>query len=331
MMQFDELDEASKELFGVLDKKYTVTFQKLPQQTDKVQIGQAGTCRFCGKSEPEVSFSNISHAIPESIGNKSLIGLDECDSCNTFFSENVEVHYDKVVHAYRQIAKIKGKKKIPSHKDGNFRIDVNESFEMLVPEGSDSVKIDEEKKVITINYKIGKYVPVAVYKTLVKMALSIMPSHYLKFFSKAIEWINNEDHSSALCILPPVIETFIPGPCPNIGLAINQYLSKKIGDSDDCAHCLFQVCFGNIVHQVVVPSDYEIINGFSNLKIYRCPTPFDFMQSPFGDPICKNIKYSESEAVAGRVLPINFSYENKTDLDAEAIKAKIKKLNKPSS
>ncbi|MFA5251657.1 MAG: hypothetical protein WC454_03620, partial [Phycisphaerae bacterium] len=30
-------------------------------------------CRFCGKSEPAVSFKNRAHAIPECLGNKSLI------------------------------------------------------------------------------------------------------------------------------------------------------------------------------------------------------------------------------------------------------------------
>jgi len=40
----------------------------------KIVLGRTvdQTCRFCGKSSPEVTFKMDAHAIPESLGNKSL-------------------------------------------------------------------------------------------------------------------------------------------------------------------------------------------------------------------------------------------------------------------
>jgi hypothetical protein len=42
-------------------------------------------CRFCGKSNPEVSFKKKAHLIPEFLGNKMLLSDFECDSCNYEF------------------------------------------------------------------------------------------------------------------------------------------------------------------------------------------------------------------------------------------------------
>ena len=45
-----------------------------------------GTCIFCGKSKPDVSFYEKPHTTPHSLGS-DRIGFDICDSCNHFFGE----------------------------------------------------------------------------------------------------------------------------------------------------------------------------------------------------------------------------------------------------
>ncbi len=47
-------------------------------------------CRFCGRGEPDVSFSNYAHAVPEFLGKNSLRSMNECDACNTFLAYNYE-------------------------------------------------------------------------------------------------------------------------------------------------------------------------------------------------------------------------------------------------
>ena len=46
-------------------------------------------CRFCGRSMPEVKFKQKAHAISESLGNKGLVCLEECDDCNTRFNQTI--------------------------------------------------------------------------------------------------------------------------------------------------------------------------------------------------------------------------------------------------
>lgn len=55
------------------------------------------TCRFCGKSTPEVKFQNDAHAIPQLLGNRKLILVDECDACNSFFAAKLEDHLGKLL------------------------------------------------------------------------------------------------------------------------------------------------------------------------------------------------------------------------------------------
>src|SRR5207244_12306637 len=60
------------------------------------------SCRFCGRSAT-TTFKNVSHAIPQSFGNKNLITLDECDACNRLFSESFEHDFDNYTRPIRTI------------------------------------------------------------------------------------------------------------------------------------------------------------------------------------------------------------------------------------
>lgn len=43
------------------------------------------TCRFCGRTAPDVSFKKVAHAVSELVGNKALYLKSECDACNELF------------------------------------------------------------------------------------------------------------------------------------------------------------------------------------------------------------------------------------------------------
>jgi|SRR5690606_10315244 len=45
-----------------------------------------GTCIFCKRKEPEVTFDEKPHTMPRSLGSNS-IGFDVCDGCNHYFGE----------------------------------------------------------------------------------------------------------------------------------------------------------------------------------------------------------------------------------------------------
>lgn len=71
-------------------------------------------CRFCGKGISDgVKFNHIAHAISQSLGNKFLFALDECDECNQKFS-NLEQHLGNFLSVMLYTYDIEGK---PSRKN----------------------------------------------------------------------------------------------------------------------------------------------------------------------------------------------------------------------
>jgi hypothetical protein len=49
-------------------------------------------CKYCGKTVIDgATYNEEAHAIPESLGNKTIISADECDCCNDKFSETIDL------------------------------------------------------------------------------------------------------------------------------------------------------------------------------------------------------------------------------------------------
>ena len=96
-------------------------------------------CRFCGRNENETLFNQIANALPELIGNKSLITNYECDECNNFFGTKLESDYAKFFMLWHSIMGVEGKKGIP-----------------IYTEGDNNTRIEEQKRRIVIKQKKNK-------------------------------------------------------------------------------------------------------------------------------------------------------------------------------
>ena len=70
-----------EEAFTFYDDHYDGLGQWILQPGKKFFLGDKANrqCRFCEKRSPEVTFRKKAHAIPELLGNKSLITYYECD------------------------------------------------------------------------------------------------------------------------------------------------------------------------------------------------------------------------------------------------------------
>lgn len=66
-----------------------------------------GTCIWCKRKAPEVTFSTAPHITPKSLGNEE-IGVDVCDECNHFFGTsykghpNIDLVFKEVFYASQQ-------------------------------------------------------------------------------------------------------------------------------------------------------------------------------------------------------------------------------------
>ena len=171
-------------------------------------------CRFCHKSEPEVSFKKIAHVFPESIGNKALASYYECDNCNDHFGKTIENDYGNFFQYYHSVAGIRGKRGITKIKsktgvfdpDGNFIPDYEMYWEPIDGEQGElclkmisNIPIEERQTcpdTIQLEEIHPDCCPIGVFRALVKMAISVMPFNELFLFDHTIQWLLDTHNSN---------------------------------------------------------------------------------------------------------------------------------------
>lgn len=173
--------------------------------SDITYIGnqQQKICRFCGKSEPEVSFKNIAHIIPECTGNHVLASNYECDTCNKFFGRHLESEYSNYFSFYHNAAGVSGKRHTPHYQSNNMKskavwknIQGEKAFVIRDTIDNTTTVVDHAAKTIRRVGEVPTHIPMAVFKCLVKMAISIMPPVEVCNFKETIAWITTKKHSN---------------------------------------------------------------------------------------------------------------------------------------
>ena len=235
----------------------------------KVYIGNKSKrkCRFCGRTDAETTFRKIAHAFPECMGNHTLISHQECDACNEFFGSKLEDSFAKRFQTEHLFCRIKGKERIPAYKfpDKSMKFEQIQATINGVKEpallcnkydgtGTDFFDGLSSNASRTIQFPLHPYIPIAVYKCFVKMALSIIPEAEMDKFSDTILWLMEESHSSFYSNgrkLWLAIQYFNPQPNPRITYALFQ------NNDDKCLnpYLIFIVDWANISCIAEVPTN----------------------------------------------------------------------------
>lgn len=231
-------------------------------------------CRYCGKASPEVKFELRAHAIPDQVGNDWLFDHAECDSCNGHFAKFVEDDFAKWTHPWRTLGRIKGKKGVPSIKsnDKKFRIDatvdstlaetgagaVRHGLKVVMAANDTRHELDEAARTVKLTLDRPAYVPMAVFKCLVKMAIAIMPPEEEQRCAHLKNWILQPTHTFKSYPYQPlrVLYQFAPGPLPNDRVACF-LLRRRSESTDDCLYMQFVLQLSNHVFQIALPMHIE--------------------------------------------------------------------------
>ncbi|MEY0996692.1 HNH endonuclease [Providencia rettgeri] len=231
-------------------------------------------CRFCGKSKVETTFTNISHAIPESVGNKRLVNIDECDLCNNHFAK-FETELNKFLSIDRALSKVETKQAISrfllSNKGGKTHEIVNNSIDKIQGihlEDNLNVEFDEYSGDIVLHYRKQGFDSLKVYKSLVKMALSIMPVDKISSFSIMKNFIFLEKNDPYLRVNfysgPMITGSFFLQDCLKIKSIkfLNVYYKESLtvglikANRENSDHgFIFYLYVGSICYQILIPSD----------------------------------------------------------------------------
>ena len=304
---------------------------------DRVYLGDKlkKVCRYCGRADPEVKFKKLAHAIPDQVGNDWLFDYEECDTCNGDFAKWVEDDFAKWTHPWRTLGRIKGKKGVPSMKsnDQKFRIDatvdstpsetgagaVRHGLEIRMGVNDVRHELDEANKTVRLTLDRPAYVPMGVFKCLVKMAIAIMPPEEEQKCDHLKKWILRPTHTFESYAYRPlrVLYQLAPGPLPNDRVAC--YLLRRKPDSaDDCLYMQFILLLSNHVLQIALPMHVEDHKQLEAGKFTTALWPNTWAdvehQARYGRTGHKSYDMSGVETVRGDSTSMVFSYDQLIDL-----------------
>lgn len=231
-------------------------------------------CRFCGKDETEVTFNKKAHVIPHFIGNRTLKSQYECDICNEIVFgplENNFAHFMKLYHVLSHVSK---GGKVPTykiHKDDKSKIEVGTEWTDIHYYNDEDLdfSINKINKTFTITGK-RTYVPLNVYKIVVKMALAIMPKEEMSHFQETIKWLRGEKKMLS-----------------NLNLSIRIYESlsdfngscvlykRKLNSINNVPCYLFGLSYNNFFIQTYIPLCDEDINLKGTVTMHYIPSHHD--------------------------------------------------------
>ena len=239
--------------------------------------------------EGEVTFRSEAHAVPAFLGNKSVISMDECDSCNERFGHGCEDDLSKWSLLLRAASKTPGRKRRPKFKaKGVLEVSTQEDV-LNLQFHSDGLPLKEalreggpQKLELPENLSGQPYVPIEAAKALIKSACSVCPKEYLLQCQEAILWLLGKAPYDFSYF--PILFSFTPGPIDNgVGEVI---LLRRV--SEIAAPYFWGMIYsGNIRLQFFVPfcpadSSWFQISRETTLQMMHYPSKFP-LGWPFGE------------------------------------------------
>jgi hypothetical protein len=290
-------------------KNYVVLGEYKLQNEHKIKLwnAQSQTCRYCGTVKPPKTAWKEAHALPESVGNTSIIAKDECSKCNDYFAHSIEDDFGKYLNLSKSATRIPGKKGIPSFKTskGKSRIDwENGKFKVEQYYDDPFASIDVATKTVTMASESQPCTPLAIYKCFTKMAIAIMPPHFLHDYRQTIAWLMNglhEEGAADVASMAKCLFQFQPGPQPNTGRCL---LFKKRIPNTLIPDTIFVLTVGNQSFQIMIPClpcDNALVGKSVPLPTYPA---FYGMGYEFGEPHTKTWNLSSTQR---QRIPISIS------------------------
>lgn len=168
--------------------------------SDKIFVGEKEkskrVCRFCKNTDAKY-YKNISHALQEGLGNHLLFAYEECDKCNSLFSNSVEKPLFLFLEINRNLSQVRGKHTTIHNQEGlNFQIHPDPiTKEPVVYVMQEYIFNDEYQGKLTGKiylYNKGPVIYQGVYKALVKFAVDMIPSERMSHFIRTGEWVHGD-------------------------------------------------------------------------------------------------------------------------------------------
>lgn len=222
-----------------------------------------GVCKYCGTTD-ENKFKSRAHLIPEFTGNKEWFCFNECDDCNNVFSA-YEYSLKNFGAFKNSHLPIKGKKRFPKYVDGHhgFTIQFRDNGSLIMNAEKNGDFLEIEKDRVKIKSLTMPFVPLNVYKCLVKTAFSLMENKDFKKYESGISWLMDKKNKAELII--PHTMLFNPNGKP-VKKPIAVLLKRKIDYNAPEFSLIF--IWGFYIFQIFPPfNNLDKKLDYSNLKL----------------------------------------------------------------
>jgi len=211
--------------------------------------GEDRKCIFCGgTTQTGSSFKKSAHAISKAFGNDHLKLDDECDQCNSHFGDNVEPALIELLNIQRVFLGIQGRGSNNGRPEIQYGKDYIKHDGQQIIVGSKNISRDASG-VLTARLGSGvKIKPAMCYRTLVKYAISVMPSDQLAKFHRTIKWLRfGLEHNDKL---PTIATSVVPLPS-SPSAQITVYIRKE--QKSRLPHVVAEFRLGCYLYVYVLP------------------------------------------------------------------------------
>lgn len=271
------------------------------------------TCRFCNKSYPAVFFKTDSHLISKLLGNNSLLSDTECDGCNSKFSK-YETHLSNFIGGARTISLLKTNGKTPKFKSADKSIELFEEDNILklISEKDGNFQIDEENKRLTLNLLSSSYIPINVFKSILKIGFSILPIEECTNYSfiKEVLYSNINDKDLNIKSLFTLVKTFVPGFVHESPIVFSYKLKNN---NELLPSRTFIIYFQNYVYQFYMVSDSDLIKlNNKHITLYTKPVFINrqYIKEKYGEINQQIVNLSSSTMEKTPKHTLSFKYKS---------------------
>lgn len=316
-----EYSEAQLKLHRWYEARYDSHVQGRLRLDSKVcYLGHSDerVCRYCGKTAPEVTFKNVSHAFPELIGNKCLRDPSECDSCNKHFSKMLDDEFAKWSLPRRAMELIGGARGVPTLKGRALRIEGKpDGLQVSIDRADPRFRDDPATKTLTLELPRQSYVPIGVYKSLVKMAIAVMDDKEGSRWPAHKGWLLETVHSTGPAPLSKIVMQTIAGPVA-MG-EIYFWLFTRTPGVQRCPQVVFAVQFGKVLLQVHLLRREDEVAPEERFEVAVFPSPWATKdrELKYGPSGFRLLDMSSTVPTRGEVEEHAFSYGRVEPLSME--------------
>ncbi|SMP18134.1 hypothetical protein [Chryseobacterium profundimaris] len=269
-------DEVVNDLKKILEE-YTIIESVEIHENDpskKIYLGEKDnrTCRFCQKKHPQTSFKNVSHTVPEFLSNKSLLSYYECDVCNNYFSM-FDSEFARILLPFNTFSSTKNKKnKTPKFNNG---LEIFEDVNSIINIKNLPDNIIGDPNNIEFELETPTYIPNYVYRSLIKMGISVIGNDKINNYRSEIAWLmsltsDTITESSMIFSLFPFAR-----PTNKIRCIV---LERKVNVSRNIPKTLMSLSYKNFSFQTFFP--LHISENFETFfpHPHILPTPLDLYE-----------------------------------------------------